>query len=280
MTAFPTCYGIIPARYASSRFPGKPLADIAGMPMFWHVYQRAARCPEFRRVVLATDDERIAEAAHRLDVPCVMTRPDHESGTDRVYEAACLLGRGEGGADGATLSDDAVVVNIQGDEPALDPRMLSQLVAPFAAGPGGASGPNGPNAADGARVRVTTLAMTIDAADAASPDQVKVVTAANGDALYFSRAAIPFARDGGAHGDCLGPAYLGHVGLYAFRLEALRAFTQLAPSSLERREKLEQLRLLENGIPIRVVTTTYRTHGVDRPEDIGIIINLLGENEG
>ena len=148
--------------------------------------------------------------------------------------------------------------------------MLSQLVAPFTA------------AKDGARVRVATLAMVIDAAEAASPDRVKVVTAANGDALYFSRAAIPFARDGGAQaGDAAaGPAYLGHVGLYAFRLEALRAFTQLAPSSLERREKLEQLRLLENGIPIRVVHTTYRTHGVDRPEDIGIIINLLGENEG
>lgn len=281
MTAFPTCYGIIPARYASSRFPGKPLADIAGMPMFWHVYQRAARCPEFRKVVLATDDERIAQAAHRLDVPFVMTRPDHESGTDRVYEAACLLGRDLESSGKAGLPDDAVVVNIQGDEPALDPRMLSQLVAPFTA------------AKDGARVRVATLAMAIDAAEAASPDRVKVVTAANGDALYFSRAAIPFARDGGVQaGDAAdgqpnqsghsgpGPAYLGHVGLYAFRLEALRAFTQLAPSSLERREKLEQLRLLENGIPIRVVPTTYRTHGVDRPEDIGIIINLLGENEG
>jgi 3-deoxy-manno-octulosonate cytidylyltransferase (CMP-KDO synthetase) len=273
MTASPSCYGIIPARYASSRFPGKPLADIAGMPMFWHVYRRAARCPELCEVVLATDDERIAEAAHRLGVPFVMTRPDHASGTDRVYEAACQLGGAE------KLPDDAVVVNIQGDEPALDPRMLSQLVAPFAAGPNGPDGADGPDradGADGARVRVTTLAMAIDAAEAASPDRVKVVTAANGDALYFSRAAIPFARDGGAHG----PAYLGHVGLYAFRLEALRAFTQLPPSSLERREKLEQLRLLENGIPIRVVPTTYRTHGVDRPEDIGIIINLLGENEG
>ncbi|WMW64751.1 3-deoxy-manno-octulosonate cytidylyltransferase [Nitratidesulfovibrio liaohensis] len=268
MTAFPTCYGIIPARYASSRFPGKPLADIAGMPMFWHVYQRAARCPEFSKVVLATDDERIAEAAHRLDVPFVMTRPDHESGTDRVYEAACLLGRDLEPSGTAELPDDTVVVNIQGDEPALDPRMLSQLVAPFAA------------AGDGARVRVTTLAMPIDAAEAASPDRVKVVTATNGDALYFSRAAIPFARDGSAHEGEGSPAYLGHVGLYAFRLEALRAFTQLAPSSLERREKLEQLRLLENGIPIRVVPTAYRTHGVDRPEDIGIIINLLGENEG
>ncbi|MBG3877069.1 3-deoxy-manno-octulosonate cytidylyltransferase [Desulfovibrio oxamicus] len=275
MTAFPTCYGIIPARYASSRFPGKPLADIAGMPMFWHVYQRAARCPELCKVVLATDDERIAQAAQRLDVPFVMTRPDHESGTDRVYEAACLLGRDLESSGAAGLPDDAVVVNIQGDEPALDPRMLSQLVAPFAA------------AGDGARVRVATLAMVIDAAEAASPDRVKVVTAANGDALYFSRAAIPFARDGGAPAgdaatgpDHSGPEYLGHVGLYAFRLEALRAFTQLAPSFLERREKLEQLRLLENGIPIRVVRTTFRTHGVDRPEDIGIIINLLGENEG
>lgn len=267
MTAPPTCYGIIPARYASSRFPGKPLADIAGMPMFWHVYRRAVRCPELRTVVLATDDERIAEAARRLEVPCVMTRPDHESGTDRVYEAACLLG-----GDNA-LPDNAVVVNIQGDEPALDPRMLSQLVAPFTAG------------TDAARVRVTTLATAINAAEAGNPDRVKVVTAATGDALYFSRAAIPYAQGRNAPPDRAGrtaeaaPSYLGHVGLYAFRLEALRAFTRLAPSALERRERLEQLRLLENGIPVRVVSTTFRSCGVDRPEDIGVIINLLGENE-
>ena len=115
------CYGIIPARYGSSRFEGKPLADILGKPMFWHVYERAKRCKAFTEVALATDDARIFEAAFALGVPCIMTASDHASGTDRVYEAACKLG----------VPDNAIVVNIQGDEPALDPRMLEELVAPL-----------------------------------------------------------------------------------------------------------------------------------------------------
>ncbi len=220
--------------------------------MFWHVYDRARRCAAFDEVALATDDARIADAANVLGVPCVMTAEQHPSGTDRVHEAAMRLG----------VPDDAVVVNIQGDEPALDPRMLDQLVAPFA----------------DASVRVATLAMALSAQEAQSPDRVKVVVAANGDALYFSRADIPFVRDGDVGGDTAGR--LGHIGLYAFRMEALRRFTQLPPSRLEQTEKLEQLRLLENGIAIRVVPTTYRTHGVDRPEDIDVIINLLRENDG
>jgi 3-deoxy-manno-octulosonate cytidylyltransferase (CMP-KDO synthetase) len=241
------CYGIIPARYASSRFPGKPLADILGKPMFWHVYNRACMCPHISRVVLATDDERIAAAAREHGVEYVMTSPDHASGTDRVYEAACAMG----------VEEHAVVVNIQGDEPALNPMMLTELVSPFM---------------EDAAVQVSTLAQSITAADALSPDIVKVVPSANGDALYFSRAAIPFCRDGEpARGYC------GHIGLYAFRFGALRRFTGLAPSSLEQTEKLEQLRLLENNIPIRVVMTGHKTHGVDRPEDISIILNMLRE---
>ncbi|UZP66359.1 3-deoxy-manno-octulosonate cytidylyltransferase [Desulfovibrio mangrovi] len=241
------CYGIIPARYASSRFPGKPLAEILGKPMFWHVYTRASQCPHMTRVVLATDDERIARAAEAHGVDYVMTRPDHASGTDRVYEAACALG----------VEEHAVVVNIQGDEPALNPMMLTELVSPFM---------------HDASVQVSTLAQSISSADAASPDIVKVVPSANGDALYFSRAAIPFCREGEpARG------YSGHIGLYAFRLGALRRFTELPPSSLEQTEKLEQLRLLENNIPIRVVATAHKTHGVDRPEDISIILNMLRE---
>ncbi|MGX7949258.1 3-deoxy-manno-octulosonate cytidylyltransferase [Oleidesulfovibrio alaskensis] len=244
------CYGIIPARYDSSRFPGKPLADIQGRPMFWHVWHRASLCPQLQQVVLATDDGRIAEAAHALDVPYVMTRSDHPSGTDRVFEAATLL----------QLDEDAVVVNIQGDEPALEPRMLSELVRPFA---------------EDAAVQVTTLARAISPQQAACPDVVKVVCTAGGDALYFSRAAIPYCRDGQYGAPCM-----GHVGLYAFRYQALRRFTQLEQSVLERTEKLEQLRLLENNIPIRVVETAYRTHGVDRPGDIDVIINMIRENEG
>jgi len=247
-------FGIIPARYESSRFPGKPLADILGRPMFWHVYTRARQCPLLTRVVLATDDLRIADAAREHGVECVMTRTDHPSGTDRVYEAACLLG----------VPEDAVVVNIQGDEPALNPQMLTQLVSPFT-----------PFTQETA-VQVSTLAQPISAQGAHSPDVVKVVRAANGDALYFSRAPIPFRRDAEA-GDQPAGAYHGHIGLYAFRLAALRRFTELAPSLLEQTEKLEQLRLLENNIPIRVVMTQYKTHGVDRPEDIATILNMLRE---
>lgn len=226
------------------------MADILGRPMFWHVWHRASLCPQLQKVVVATDDKRIAEAAESLDVPVVMTRFDHPSGTDRVFEAATILG----------VEENAVVVNVQGDEPALEPRMLTELVQPFA---------------EDASVQVSTLARTIDARLAQSHDVVKVVCAANGDALYFSRAVVPHARDD----EPVAP-FLGHVGLYAFRYDALRRFTQLAPSALERTEKLEQLRLLENNIPIRVVETTHRTHGVDRPGDIDVILNMIRENEG
>lgn len=246
MPNLPPCYGIIPARYESSRFPGKPLADILGRPMFWHVYQRAIQCPLFGKVALATDDHRIVAAADKYDVPAVMTAADHASGTDRVLEAAEKLG----------VPDEAVVVNIQGDEPLLVPEMLAQLVEPFA---------------DDA-IRVTTLATKIDAAEAASPDQVKVVWTKRGSALYFSRAPIPHDRSGDPQG------HWGHVGLYAFRMETLRRFVALGPSELEQREKLEQLRLLENDIPIYVVPTVHRTCGVDRPEDIETVIARLSEN--
>ncbi len=250
----PPCYGIIPARYASSRFPGKPLADILGKPMFWHVYERARRCSALIDVALATDDDRIMAAAQNLGVPAVMTRPDHPSGTDRVMEAALALG----------VSESAVVVNIQGDEPLLDPEMLDQLVAPF-------SDPD---------TRVATLAIPIDHQEALRPDRVKVVMDDRGRALYFSRAPIPWLRDGEADDDAgtHGSHYLGHVGLYAFRMRALARFVSLPPGRLERIERLEQLRLLENGIPIRVVETTRRSIGVDRPEDIRRVVEMMRAN--
>lgn len=213
--------------------------------MLWHVHTRASRCPELTQVVLATDDERIARACAELDIPAVMTSSRHESGTDRVLEAATILG----------VPDEAVVVNIQGDEPALEPAMLSALVAPFA----------------DAAVRVATLAKEISAERAASPNQVKVAIAKDGRALYFSRAAIPFPRDDAQ------ATYFGHIGLYAFRMETLRRFAELGPSPLENREKLEQLRLLEAGIPIRVVLTTYDSCGVDSPEDVQRAERILTE---
>ena len=243
MNKLPKCYGIIPARYGSKRFPGKALAEILGRPMFWHVFERARQCPELSQIVLATDDDRIVSAANELGVPVVMTRDDHPSGTDRVMEAAGLL----------QVPEDAVVVNIQGDEPLLEPTMLTRLVLPFV----------------GPEVQVTTLARKIDPKEAESPDLVKVVFAKDGKALYFSRSSIPYPRDG------QGDEYYGHIGLYAFRMSILRQFVVLNPSRLETIEKLEQLRLLENGIPIHVVVTDHRSISVDRPSDIKTVTEIL-----
>ncbi|MDJ0781007.1 MAG: 3-deoxy-manno-octulosonate cytidylyltransferase [Desulfosarcinaceae bacterium] len=246
MTATPTCIGVIPARFASSRFPGKPLADILGKPMFWHVYSRACRCGSLAKVVLATDDERIRRAAESLNVPVVMTRSDHPSGTDRVLEAARLLGLAD--------APETVVVNIQGDEPALAPEMLAELVAPFG---------------DPA-VMTTTLAHAITPAECERTDQVKVVRSISGRALYFSRAAVPFRQAATTT-----PPYLGHIGIYAFRFHRLVQFAGLGPSPLEAAEKLEQLRLLENDMAIHVVVTRHRSIGVDRPEDLQRVRHLL-----
>jgi 3-deoxy-manno-octulosonate cytidylyltransferase (CMP-KDO synthetase) len=246
MSKFPECHGIIPARYDSSRFPGKPLIEIKGKPMFWHVHERASRCPHLKSVTLATDDQRIFDAAEALGVPVVMTSRHHQSGTDRVLEAARTL----------DIDPGAVVVNIQGDEPCLAPEMLTELLTPFAS----------------CDVRVATLATAIGPEEALSPDRVKVVRASNGRALYFSRAVVPFDRDGALHGHLL------HIGLYAFRMEALERFGQLDPSPLELREKLEQLRLLEDGIDIYVTETRHACHGVDRPNDLEKVKHIL-END-
>jgi len=254
MTDLPPCYAIIPARYESSRFPGKPLADILGKPMCVRVFERASQCRLFTRVALATDDGRIMDAAKTWGVPALMTARGHQSGTDRVLEAARLLG----------AEPDSVVVNVQGDEPALEPAMLEELLAPFA-------GPRG------AEVLAATLATPMSREEAESPDRVKVVLDAQGRALYFSRACIPFDRDNDRRDDTAGP--LLHIGLYALRMAALERFASLPLGRLERTEKLEQLRLLENGIPIYVTVTSHRSHGVDRPEDIRHIENILREQE-
>ena len=235
-------YGIIPARYGSSRFPGKPMAEIMGKPMFWHVYERAMRSKSLTGVVLATDSTIIADKATELCVPVIMTRDDHTSGTDRVLEAATKLGVGH----------EAIIVNIQGDEPVLEPAMLDQLTAPFA----------------DPQVRVTTLAKSITSEQAENPNLVKVVRARDGRALYFSRAPIPFARDGSS-------SYLGHIGLYGFRFPELEKFQSLGESPLERLEKLEQLRLLEANIPIHVALTEYPSIGVDTREDLEKVRALL-----
>jgi len=243
--AFPPCYGFIPARYESTRFPGKPLADILGKPMFLHVWERAMQCGRLATVHLCTDDARIMDAAASHNVPCLMTQRDHPNGSSRVYEAALALG----------VPENAVVVNIQGDEPALEPSMLDTLLEPFAE----------PD------VAASTLACPIDREEASLPDRVKVVRDVRGNALYFSRSPIPFERDGKTGAS----PYFLHVGIYAYRMGTLARYTALPPTPLEGLESLEQLRLLENGIPMRVMITSHRSHGVDRPEDIEGILPLM-----
>ena len=242
----PVCYGIIPARWQSSRFPGKPLTPILGKPMFVHVYERAAACPDLAAVYLATDDQRIVDAAKAHDVPVLLTPVDCKSGSDRVCRAAESLG----------LPESAVVINIQGDEPALDTGLLSLLLQPFFAD---------------AATAVTTLAHVMPADQIANPDRVKVVMDIWGNALYFSRSPLPYVRDG----DSQQVEFLGHIGLYAFRFAVLRQFTRLEQTPLEQLEQLEQLRLLENKIPIRVLRADYAGHGVDRPGDVAVLEELL-----
>jgi 3-deoxy-manno-octulosonate cytidylyltransferase (CMP-KDO synthetase) len=250
MSKLQKCYGIIPARYPSTRFPGKPLADILGKPMFWHVYDRATRSPELTRVVLATDDHRIREAAEELDVPVVMTREDHPSGTDRVLEAAELIG----------VDDNAIVVNIQGDEPTLHPEILTTLVRPFAS----------------SEIQVATLAKKISREESEQPSRVNVVLSESGKGMYFSRSLLPY------HGGEEEADYYEHVGLFAFRMKMLRKFVALGPSPLERAEKLEMLRLIENDIPIQVEITEHTSMCVDYPEDLEIVKQFLlaGESRG
>jgi 3-deoxy-manno-octulosonate cytidylyltransferase (CMP-KDO synthetase) len=242
-TPLPDCFGIIPARFDSKRFPGKPLEDIHGKPMFWHVYDRARRCPELKRVYLATDDRRIWEAACEHRVPVLMTGSDHPSGSDRVMEAAEQL----------SLETESVVVNIQGDEPLLDPAMLSTLLTPFKE----------------PRIQVTTLAHPLTPEDALDPDRVKVVCSIGGRALYFSRHRIPYPA--GSHPENI----WGHIGLYAFRLTCLRKFVSWPPSPLECTERLEQLRLLEHGVPIRVLFTDRYSRSVDTRKDLEIIRDMM-----
>jgi 3-deoxy-manno-octulosonate cytidylyltransferase (CMP-KDO synthetase) len=229
-----TAFVIIPARYGATRFPGKPLALLAGKPLVCHVAERARRARGVSRVAVATDDERIAAAARSCGAEAVMTGPA-ASGTDRVAEAA----RGMGAAD--------VVVNLQGDEPLVEPEAIEALLA----------------AMEDGSVAMATLSRPLEAGELSRPHVVKVVTRANGDALYFSRAAIPHRREGGES-----RLARAHVGIYAFRAAFLQEFARLPPGRLEREESLEQLRALEHGHGIRVVETGYRGFGVDTPEDL------------
>jgi 3-deoxy-manno-octulosonate cytidylyltransferase (CMP-KDO synthetase) len=234
---------VIPARFASTRFPGKPLADIDGRPMIEHVYRRAAASPLVSDVIVATDDLRIATAVRGFGGHVRLTRVDHPTGTDRLAEVASTL-------------DCDVVINVQGDEPLLDTRAIAEVIAPF----------------EDSTVSVTTLYRRIqNAAELADPNIVKVVLDRGGYALYFSRAPIPHTRDprGGW------PPLYKHVGLYAYRRSALLVLASLEPTPLERAESLEQLRALEHGIRIKAVESAYDSIGVDTPGDLEQVRRLL-----
>jgi 3-deoxy-manno-octulosonate cytidylyltransferase (CMP-KDO synthetase) len=239
---------IIPARYASSRFPGKPLALLEGSPMIEHVYRRAAAARAVTTTIVATDDERIRRAVEAFGGRVQMTRADHPTGTDRLAEVA----RG--------LTCD-IVVNVQGDEPLLDPRMIDEVVAPLAADPS---------------LGMSTVRRPIDQADWHNPNVVKVVVDAQDYALYFSRAPLPYARDA-ATGVVAGANR--HIGLYAYRRTFLLAFAALPQTPLERAERLEQLRALEHGHRIKAVETAFDAIGVDTPDDLERVRELMARRK-
>ncbi|SDF66426.1 3-deoxy-manno-octulosonate cytidylyltransferase [Phytopseudomonas seleniipraecipitans] len=246
---------VIPARYASTRLPGKPLQDIAGKPMIQHVWEQACKSSA-GQVVVATDDARIVEACQGFGAQVILTRADHNSGTDRLAEVAAALG----------LAADAIVVNVQGDEPLVPPAIIDQVAANLAANP---------------QAAIATLAEPIsDVAALFNPNVVKVATDRNGLALTFSRAPLPWARDAfAADRDSL-PAdvpYRRHIGIYAYRAGFLQDFVAWGPCWLENTECLEQLRALWHGVRIHVADALEAPPaGVDTQEDLDRVRRLLG----
>ncbi len=239
-------YVFIPSRYGSSRFPGKPLALIRGLPMIQHVYERALTCPKIDGVFVATDDDRIRQCVVDFGGQVLMTRKEHPSGTDRIAEAARLI----------RAKDEDLIVNIQGDQPLFDPSIITSLVEPFL---------------QDESIHMTTLKCRIRAeSERSNPNHVKVVTDRNEFALYFSRATIPFFRDEDTTG-----GHFKHLGIYAYPMDFLKAFVDLPIGDLEAAEKLEQLRALENGYRIKVVETPLDSVEVDTPEDIRRVEGLI-----
>src|SRR5262245_27098961 len=228
---------IIPARYGSTRFPGKPIVPIEGKPLIEHVYRQVEKARHVGRILVATDDERIRQAVERFGGMAVMTRKDHSSGTDRLAEAA------------NDLDPDTLVVNVQGDEPMIEPGVIDQAVS----------------AAQVRNADIVTIMTPLDPSTADDPNRVKVVVDQNGNALYFSRSKIPSR----------GTTFL-HIGLYAYRVQFLKLFTKLDPTPLEQAERLEQLRALEHGFRIRVVEVESESWGIDTPEDLERYMELKG----
>lgn len=235
---------VIPARYASTRFPGKPLVKIFGKPMIQHVWERVNQVPGIERAIVATDDPRIQEAVLAFGGEVVMTSPDHPSGTDRVWEVA------------QPLTEYSFVMNVQGDEPMIDPQALQKLIDKMHHHP---------------EAEIATLIVPIrDAAEWQDPNIVKAVINQAGQALYFSRSPVPYHRD---QPELPNNAFR-HLGIYFFRRGALYRFTQLPPSPLELSERLEQLRALENGISIFTAQVSEAPIGIDTPEDLERLVQM------
>ena len=226
---------VIPARFASTRLPGKPLKDIAGKPMICRVYERAIQAKKVSETIVATDDERILTAVEKNGGKAMMTRADHPTGTDRLAEVA------------EAFPDVDLIINVQGDEPLIEPGLIDELAAVFET--------------DKDLKMATVKTLMTDEAEIANPNNVKVVTDKNGYALYFSRSQIPYPRNAGC------PVYK-HIGIYAYKRDFLLSYAQMASTPLERAESLEQLRALENGYSIKVVETAAKFVGVDTAEDL------------
>lgn len=237
--------GILPARWASTRFPGKPLHLIAGKPLIQHVWEQCRQCSNLSEVIVATDDERISTAVTAFGGKVVMTSPDHPTGTDRIAEAA------------RAIPQATHIINIQGDEPLIDPALIDELAATMAAD---------------STLDMATAANPLDPADAAvaDPNVVKVVTALDGRALYFSRSPLPYFRN-----PVENLPVFRHKGIYAYSRSFLEQYVTWAPSPLEKAESLEQLRALENGASIKVLITDDTSPGVDTPEQAAAIERLL-----
>ena len=240
----PRILGVIPARLASTRLPRKVLREIAGEPLLGWVYRAAMACPQFDEVLIATDSDDVEALCYQRRWPCLMTSPDLPSGTDRIYAVSRAI-------------DADIYVNIQGDEPLLQPEHITAILAPFAM----------------PHVEVTTLKVPCRREDIANPNAVKVVTALDGRALYFSRSTIPFDRDATGHAQVW-----KHLGLYAYRKAALERFASLPIGHLEQTERLEQLRLLENGLALYVAEAPHDTIGVDTEEDLQRVAAILQAN--
>ncbi len=233
---------VIPARYASTRLPGKPLADIVGKPMIQHVYERSAQATIPQQVVVATDDEKVFQAVQQFGGKVVMTSSEHQTGTDRLAEVA------------SKYAEVDVIINVQGDEPLIDPKVIDELAREFL---------------NDTALQMASVMSIMDTEDYQNPNAVKVVTDLNNNALYFSRSLLPYPRVAGKAN------VYKHIGIYAYKKDFLLKFAKLEPTPLEQSESLEQLRALENGYKIKMIKTKSKFIGVDSIEDLQTVNELL-----